>query len=91
MTHDIWRTLIITNKVTSLVKKKKMSLLVHLYDLFKMDDNESIKILFDWFNEIINGFKALGKSYSYSELVRKILWSLLKAWAPINNEPPKYF
>ena len=34
---------------------------------------------------IVNGLKAIGKTYTHSKLVRKILGSLPKPWAPIKN------
>ena len=37
--------------------------------------------MFDQFNDILNGLRALGKTYSNSELVRKILRALPKSWA----------
>ena len=37
--------------------------------------------MFDRFNDILNGLRALGKTYSNSELVRKILRDLPKSWA----------
>ena len=37
--------------------------------------------MFDRFNDILNGLKALGKTYSNSELVRKVLRALPKSWA----------
>ena len=36
--------------------------------------------MFTHFTDIINGLKSLGKSYSNSDLVRKILRSLRKTW-----------
>ena len=50
-----------------------------------MEERESIQAMFDRFNDIINGLKALEKSYTHSELVRKILRSLPKSWSPIKN------
>ena len=50
-----------------------------------MKPDESIQATFDRFNDIVNGLKALGKTYTHSELVRKILRSLPKPWAPIKN------
>ena len=50
-----------------------------------MKSDESIQAMFDRFNDIVNGLKALGKTYTHSELVRKILRSLPKPWAPIKN------
>ena len=37
--------------------------------------------MFNRFNNILNGLKALGKTYSNSELVRKILRAFPKSWA----------
>ena len=37
--------------------------------------------MFDHFNDILNGLKALRQTYSNSELVRKILRALPKSWA----------
>ena len=41
-----------------------------------MDHDESIIEIFTYFTDIINGLKNLDKSYSNSDLVRKILRSL---------------
>ena len=83
--HDIWHTIEFAYEGTSQVKENKASLLVHQYELFKMKPHESIQEMFDCFNDIINGLKALGKTYTHSELVRKILRSLPKSWSPIKT------
>lgn len=57
-----------------------MNILVHKYELFKMEPNETISCMFTRFTDIINGLKNLGKSYTNSKLVRKILRSLPKIW-----------
>ena len=36
--------------------------------------------MFDRFNDILNGLKALGKTYSNSKLIRKVLRALPKSW-----------
>ena len=48
-------------------------MLVHKYDLFKIEHDELITEIFTHFMNIINDLKNLGKSYSNSDLVRKIL------------------
>ena len=58
------------------MKKNNVSLLVHKYELFKMKKRERIQEIFDRFNGILNRLKALGKTYSNSELVRKVLRAL---------------
>ncbi len=55
-------------------------MLVHKYELFRMENSESITEMFTRFTDIINGLKSLGRSYSNSDLVRKILRSLPRAW-----------
>ena len=60
------------------MKKNKVSLLVHKYELFKMKEGEGIQEIFDRFNDILNGLSALGKTYSNSELARKILRAMPK-------------
>ena len=47
-----------------------------------MKQNESISSMFTRFTDIINGLKCLGKTYSNSNLVRKVLRSL-----PRTSEP----
>ena len=52
---------------------------MHKYELFKMKEGEGIQEMFDRFNDILNGLKALGKTYSIFVLVRKVLRALPKS------------
>ena len=61
-------------------KKSKINILSHSYELFSMNDNETIVKVFTRFTNIINGFQALGKTYKESKKVMKILRSLPKKW-----------
>ncbi len=45
-----------------------------------MEFNETISSMFTRFTDIVNGLKSLGKSYTNSDLVRKILRSLPRSW-----------
>ena len=58
------------------MKESKSSILVHKYELFKMEQNESISCIYTRFIDIINNIKNLDKSYIDYELCRKILRSL---------------
>ena len=49
-----------------------------------MKEGEGIQEMFDRFNDIINELKALGKTYSNSELVQKVLRALPKSWVKLN-------
>ena len=76
----IWDRLEVTHEGTNQVKESKINMLVHNYELFKMELVESITQMFTRFTDIINGLKSLGKEYTNSELVRKILRSLSRTW-----------
>ena len=80
---QIWNKLIATYEGTSQVRETKLNMFVHQYELFKMQDDESIKDIFTRFTNITNNLKSLGKSYSIEEMVRKILRCLPKnKWGP---------
>ena len=50
--------------------------------MFKMLKHENIDEMTTRFMHIINQLKALAKRYTNTEMVRKILRSLSKAWRP---------
>ena len=68
---DIWDRLEVVHEGTSQVKKSKINILVHKYELFKMKFNESIADIFTHFTDIINDLKSLEKSYPNNDLVKK--------------------
>ena len=80
MAKKIWDRLEVTHEGTSQVKESKISILVHKYKLFKMELNESIFSMYIHFTDIVNNLKNLGKSYTNSELCRKVLLSLPRSW-----------
>ena len=55
-------------------------MLVHSYELFKMDANETITEMFIRVTDIINELNALGRTYANSDIVRKLLRNLPKIW-----------
>ena len=75
---DIWCTLEVVHEGTSQVKESKINMLVHKYELFQMKHDESITQMYTRFTDIINDLSSLGKEYTTSEMVRKILRSLPK-------------
>ena len=75
--HDIWHLLEITHEGTNQVKKSKISMLVHSYELLKIDENETMTEMFTRFTCIINELNTLGRTYANSDLVR-ILLSVLR-------------
>ncbi|GAV76837.1 zf-CCHC domain-containing protein/DUF4219 domain-containing protein/UBN2 domain-containing protein, partial [Cephalotus follicularis] len=69
----MWDRHEVTYEGTNQVKEAKISMLVHEYEMFTMNENEDIKSMFSRFTNIINALQALDKTYSNSEMVRKIL------------------
>ena len=76
----IWDRLKITHEETCQVKESKINLLVHKYELFKIEQLESIFDIFFRFTDIINTFNSLGKTCTNNEVVFKVLRCLLKVW-----------
>ena len=70
----------ITHEGTNQVKESKINLLVHSYELFFMKENETIVEMTTKFIDIVNGLKALGKTYKEFENVMKILRSFPSKW-----------
>ena len=77
---EIWDRLEVTHEGTNQVKESKINLLMHNYELFKMEPTETISEMFTRFTDIINGLKSLGRTYSNSDLVQKILRCLPDKW-----------
>ena len=77
---EIWDKLEMSHEGDSQVKESKIDILVHSYELFKMKPYESISQMFARFANITNGLKALGKTYTQSEMTRKVLRSMSSKW-----------
>src|SRR5262249_4551809 len=58
---EIWDKLQVTYEGTTQVKATKNSMLMHKYELSKMDEAESISDMFIRFTSILNELKGLGK------------------------------
>ena len=62
-----------------------MNMLLHEYEIFKMDPNEDIKDMFTRFAIITNDLALFDKNLGEEEKVRKVLRSLPKAWMNIRT------
>ena len=69
--NDIWNRLKVAHKGTSQVKESKIDMLVHSYEIFKMNKDENITQIFTHFTNIFNALKSLGKSFPNSKQGRK--------------------
>ncbi|CAL1358595.1 unnamed protein product [Linum trigynum] len=79
---EIWDKLQVTYEGTSQVKTSRINALKHQFELFKMEEGESIRQMYERFTNIVNSLENLGKSYESGDLVRKILWCLPEKWTP---------
>jgi len=76
----MWDTLSITYEGSSNVKRNKLSLLTHKYELFNMEEGEDIQTMFGNFQIILNELRSLGIHYDNYDHVDKILRSLPRKW-----------
>jgi len=53
---------------------------VRKYELFEMDNKETIMEMYTHFTHLTNELKSLGKSFTTEKLVRKILRFLHRLW-----------
>ncbi|KAL2330648.1 hypothetical protein Fmac_018229 [Flemingia macrophylla] len=79
---QMWDTLALTYEGSTEVKRNKLSLLTRKYELFEMEENESIQIMFDRFQTIVNELSFLGRTYDNFHHIDKILRSLPRKWRP---------
>ena len=69
----MWDKLELFYEGTSEVKETKANLLITEYEMFRMKNDESISDMFARLMQLINHLKVLGKMYTDTELVRKVL------------------
>ena len=77
---EIWNALQVAHEGTNQVKQSRIELLVRKYELFEMNDKETIMDMYTQFTHIANELKSLEKSFTTEELVRKILRILPHSW-----------
>ena len=77
---EIWDKLKVTHEGTSQVKESKIALLSNQYEMFKMQQNESITSWFYRYTTIVNQLNQLGRVILEDELVKRLLKSLFKTW-----------
>ena len=62
--HQIWHILQVIHEGINNVKESKISILVHRFEIFKTDENETILEMITRFTDIMNSLIALGKEYT---------------------------
>ncbi|KAH9716076.1 hypothetical protein KPL71_021332 [Citrus sinensis] len=80
--NEIWHKLEVVYEGTNQVKESKISRYTRQYELFQMEQNENVYSIYTRFMDIVNTLGALGKTFSNSEKVKKIIRSLHKERRP---------
>ncbi|KAK9015014.1 hypothetical protein V6N11_006144 [Hibiscus sabdariffa] len=73
---EVWDKVEVIHEGTNDVKETKIGLLNLEYENFKMDPNEDIKSMFDWFSTIVNQLKGFGEEIPEDKLIRKLIYLL---------------
>ena len=72
-----------THEGNTQVKETKALTLTQKYEAFKMEDDDSVEMMFSRFQTLVEGLKVMNKGYSTTDLVKKIIKSLPKRWRPM--------
>jgi hypothetical protein len=80
---EMWETLQVHHEGTSRVKETRIDIGVRKFELFEMQEDESIDQMYGRFTIIINELNSLGKTYTTHEKIRKLLRCLTKSWRHI--------
>ncbi|MCH88300.1 phytoalexin-deficient 4-2 protein, partial [Trifolium medium] len=78
----MWDALEILHKRTDDVKQSKINTLVQQYELFRMEDGESISSMQMRFTHIVNKLQNLGKDIPNQDCTNKILRCMTREWQP---------
>ena len=69
----MWDALQVTHEGTSEVKRSRINTLIHEYELFRMNQGESIQDMQKRFTHIVNHLSSLGKIFPDEDLINKVL------------------
>jgi hypothetical protein len=81
--QEMWNTLQTHHEGTSRIKETRIDIGVRKFELFEMQEDETVDQMYGRFTVIINELNSLGKSYSIHERIRKLLRCLPKHWRHI--------
>nr|KYP43144.1 Retrovirus-related Pol polyprotein from transposon TNT 1-94 [Cajanus cajan] len=77
---EMWDTLQVTHEGTSDVKRSRKHTLIREYELFRMNNGESISDFQKRFTHLINHLVDLGRKFEKEELNLKVLQCLDRSW-----------
>jgi len=70
---EMWDTLQVTHESTTDVKRSRINTPTHEYELFRMNQNDTIQDMQKRFTHIVNHLASLGKIFSNEDLIYKVL------------------
>jgi len=79
---EMWDILQVTHEGTTDVKRSRINTLSHKYELFRMNQNETIQDMQKIFTHIVNHLASLGKIFPNEDLINKVLRCLIRQWQP---------
>ena len=79
---EMWDILEVTHEGTTIVKRACKHALIQEYELFRMQQRETIADVQKRFTHIVNNLIGLGKQFDREELNIKILKCLDRSWQP---------
>jgi len=79
---EIWDILEVTHEATNDIKRARKHVLIQEYELFRMQQGESIANVQKRITHIVNHFIGLRKQFDKEELNIKILKCLDRSWQP---------
>ena len=79
---EMWDTLQVTHEGTTDVKRSRINTLTHEYELFIMNQNETIQDMQKIFTHILNHLASLGKMFPNEGLINKVWRCLSRQWQP---------
>jgi len=69
----MWGTLQVTHEGTTNVNRSRINTLTHEYELFRMNQNETIQHMQKRFTHIVNHVASLAKIFLNEDLINKVL------------------
>lgn len=80
---SIFDSLRMTHEGNAQVKETKALALIHKYEAFRMEYDETIETMFSRFQILVARLKVLDKGYFTANHIKKIIRSLPKKWRPM--------
>jgi len=78
--REMWEILRVTHEGTNNVKRARKNSLIQEYEMFRMQQGETIYDVHKRFTHTVNHLNGLGKTFNTDELNIKIMKSLNRTW-----------